>query len=173
MKALLIRFFTWLLGLLQPVEPPVEPPVEEKPLWDSRMDRLGVKLSCDASLRYRLTHIWMTGDGQWDDAPAWARQFLAPEFTEAGGATHMFGRCLDASGNVLPKMFVLAWPDGSDSRQPEASGWANFFAPAKYDPATATGPYSLTAGNGETVTGGGQPYGGPHVSIFGVWKARW
>lgn len=163
-----------------PCETPTpEPTATPKPLvtlWDSRLDRLHAYVDWDAQVgaRYYPAYVWITEDGQWDNVPAWGRAFLTPEFGEAGGATHMFGRCLDVDGNlILNKSFRLYWPDGEVGGVPEASGWVNFFTNARYDPAETFGPYCLQALSGDPVCGGGQPFGGPHVSILVLWKARW
>jgi len=150
--------------------------------WDTRMDRLKVWVDWDGadSERFWPIAVWITEDGIWknaDDAwavPSWAGAYLTASFTEAGGATHMYGRALTVDGDTYTeKGYRFYWPDGEVGGLPEASGWSNFFASARYDPAVGSGPYCLETLNGVPVCGGGQPYGGPHVSIFVVWKARW
>lgn len=155
---------------------PTATPVPWSINWDARLDALNVSIDWNESQgkRYWPIAIWITVDGQWDQVPQWARAYLV-DFPEAGGDHHVFGRCLDAGSGVLgDKSFMLSWPDGADSRTPEASGWANIpiFGGAYYPDQGQTGPYSWEALNGLPVRGIGLPYN-RHVSIFVVWKGRW
>ena len=156
-------------------------------LWDPRLDQLGVTVSeADTTRDYwRLKAAWLTVNGSWDDVPDWARKW---QLDTLGGDRHVFGRCLDKTGNPLMGAgFVLSWPDGADQRTPEADGWANLPINAGFDWQRQHGPYSWGKfGNSAWLTGLGLPYGDPmlpwlstgeahatggmHVSYFCCWQ---
>lgn len=170
MRGLLIRFFKWLLALLDPPTPEPPPPVVPEPLWDARLDALNVKYEPLAGAKYHLIAAWMTENGQWDGVPSWAWQYVA-SIDGAGGETHAFAGVFDLAGKpVAGKNVVLYWPDGNDARLTQADGWANWFVNAKYYPDQgATGPYWFAPLKGDVLRGAGLPYG-RHVSVFGLWQ---
>lgn len=157
-----------------PTATPTTPPASTV-LWDPRLDdfyglgSLHAEIIPCAGCRYKLTHVWLTRDGNWDDVPAWAKQFQ--NFPEAGGATHTFANVRRADGSPeVGKTVVLSWPSGSDWRQADERGWVNFFTNQPYYPDQGQrGPYCIQPLNGDMLCGGGLPYG-IHVSLFGAWK---
>jgi len=140
-------------------------------LWDSRLTPLNITVEQDPNLPYQLIAAFCTIDGSWDNVPEWAQVYATADFPERGGDHNVFGRCLDMQGNVIPnKTFVITWPGGQDTRQPEASGWANvpiyaYFIPDRGE----TGPYTWNPINGNRLMGLGLPWK-RHYSFFGVWR---
>jgi len=143
------------------------------PYWDERLNALNVTVENDPGKTYQLFAAFITIDGSWDNIPEWARVYDTPDFPERGGDHNVFGRCLDAGGQVLgEKWFELTWPDGADYRQPEQhSGWANIpiFGGAYYPDQGQSGPYSWNPFGGNKLQGIGLPYN-LHYSFFGVWQ---
>ncbi|MGQ9518202.1 MAG: hypothetical protein ACUVT1_13120 [Anaerolineae bacterium] len=144
------------------------------PYWDPRLTQLNVTVEQNPLARYQLIAAFITVNGSWDDVPDWARAYDVPSFPERGGDHHVFGRCLDAQGNVLyQKGFVLSWPDGAAGATPEASGWANLpiYGGAYYPDQGQSGPYRWATLNGNQLRGIGMPYN-HHVSFFAVWQEQ-
>jgi len=153
---------------IQPTATPTYPPATATPvsiLWDSKLDSIGVTVKRVDGARYKLIAAWVTQNGSWD-VPDWAHQW---QLDTLGGDHHVFGRCLDASGNVLNKTFVMQ-NGGVASRTPEADGWANLpMAGQNWNPANGQGPYIWYPLNGDVLVGLGMPLNN-HWSFFGVWK---
>lgn len=100
---------------------------------------------------FRVKDMFTTLDGLWDQSkagqpgciPEWAMEYATPEFTERGGATHLFSCVLKPDGTLSKQTQLGYWSDGYDKlatwdgkSQPTwltitptapASGWANVF----------------------------------------------
>jgi len=156
------RLYNWLLDIFDP-EPPLPPPPPPKPLlWDKRLDDVGVTVERRDGL-YELVAAWATVNGSWDDSPAWAWKWIDDTL---GGDHNAFGRVEDKDGNAIVETFALTWGEGEgDTRQPEASGWANI---PIYG---GGGKYTWFVYGGDKLHNLTLP-GNRHWSYFFVWRLR-
>ena len=147
-------------------------PDEDNYPIDSRFSIIGVEVEPLAECHtLELVEAFMSVNGDWEDSvPEWAKKYAVESFPERGGDHNAFGMVLGEEGEVLGtgSVYVFAWPDGSDERTAERSGWANIPMFAKYNIATQQGPYSWGPKNGNKLLHLGLPDGN-HVSFFGVW----
>lgn len=118
--------------------PASAPPSPPQPVWDSRLDALGIRLISAPPVTGHP--IWRLVEARWE----------SPE--EAGGLHHVFIRLLDEEGHpVVGQQVQLLWGDGSAEAQTNETG-ANF---PLYGP---VGEYSVqVAGVSDRVVGLGLP----------------
>jgi hypothetical protein len=155
-----------------------------KLLIDQRITQLGAIVDrrsvSDQEPYWRITHAWVTINGNWDDVPGFAKPFQQDTL---GGAHHAYCACTLDSELHQGAGFVLE-NGGLTSREATDDGWADFvIGPSGYDWKQARGPYSIRKiGNAEILRGVGLPYpplpwqdgivtaGGVHVSWFCIWQ---
>ncbi len=127
------------LVAMAPTPPPTSaPPSPQQPVWDPRLDDLGVRVVPASPVADQP--IWRLVEARWE----------SPE--EAGGLHHVFIRLLDEEGHpVVGQQVRLIWGDGSAETQTDETG-ANF---PLYGP---VGEYTVqVAGVSDRVVGLGLP----------------
>lgn len=159
--------------------------------WDGRLGQLGVTVDEADRLKdhWALTAAWLTVNGSWETAPAWAKEGRWP-WNNLGGECDAYGLTFDKNGLIAPGAgYLLSWPDGVVMKTPLDCGtrdWANFFlGPSGYNWQAGPGPFNLAkVGIADKLRGLGLPYpplpwegradvtaqGGCHVSFFAVWE---
>lgn len=177
LKKWILAALEWLLNTLKELwdgedeEPPTEPDKPE--LWDARLDQYGIYVERKPAGKYFVYAAWMTENGNWDTAPAWARRWQQDTL---GGDHHVYGRVETAAGIPIHNTFVLDWPpytdSGAGSAETGSDGWANLpMAGQNWNPATGPGPYLFWCFDGDRIYGLGMPLN-HHVSFFVVWRPR-
>ncbi len=180
-------------------------PGVEQPIFRRRLDLRFVDYNMEivpieerpdnafGSIVYLVKDVFMTVDGSWettglpDEVPLWARrEYLTPEFDEAGADRHLFGAVLGLDGELVPVARITYWSDGLQRiADPDYdgfvrklvdkdSGWANIIMgiASSFDPDdNESGPWCwMPDGSAEILCGGGLPLKN-HVSTFVVWQA--
>lgn len=149
---------------VQPTPTPIVVP--DKPAcWDSRLDDIGVTLE-RRNGQYELVAAWAIVNGSWDDS-AIPQCVFDNGWGYVSGADHnAFGRAETADGSDwMAEKFGLVWPDGGDTRAPEANGWANIPIWG------GGGKYDWFVYGGDKLHGVTMP-GNHHWSTYGVWRLR-
>jgi hypothetical protein len=157
----------------EPATPTATPAACGPQYWDPRLDDLGITVECRTQARYWLKAVWLTKNGNWDDVPAWAKQWQQDTL---GGDRHVFGRAQTKGGAWVSERFFMAWPYPnvafSDDRRPEPDGWANLpMGGQNWNPANGQGPYTWFVDSGDKLNGLGMPYNW-HWSFFALWEER-
>jgi len=155
-----------------PTATPVYTPPPTPLCWDKKLDDIGVQIKRRSGDKVLIAG-WTTQNGAWTNpdgslaVPACAWQWIQPTL---GGDHNVYGRVEDAQGNALVETFVLFWPDGYDTRQPEPDGWANIPMWGQgWNPNLGPGPYGTHFYGSDEVVGLGMPWNN-HWSFFFVYR---
>lgn len=171
--------------IVWPTDTPVATatPAASKPAhWAPFLDVLGVQLMRRPEAQYELIEAWAIVNGSWEPnqelgfpgVPQWAWDEWVTY--HLGGDTHVYGIVLDRNGNPRTDVPFVHWwgPGGADGAEfrAEANGWCNSKLGASGQPQGQYAPRHWFPQGGEKLTNIWLPYN-RHVTVFGVWKARW
>jgi hypothetical protein len=159
------------------------PAASNKPAkWAPFLDVLGVNVQRRSDARYELKEAFATVNGTWDPNPEMnfpgVPQWAWDEWVAygLGGDTHMYGIVLDKAGNPIHGVTFVHWwgPGDGDGGAfyPEANGWANSKMGASGYSSELYGPRHWFPLDGEKLTNICL-LNNRHISVFGVWQARW